>query len=210
MIFQTPENQIVGTTVEEDVAFGPGNLRLPAGQIRALVDNALARVGLAAYSGRHPHTLSGGEKQLLALAGILSMSPRYLVLDEPTSSLDPVSKANVLSIIREFSASGIGIIHITHHLEDVVCAARAIVIAGGGIAADGPPSEIFYRVDWLKSLGLAPPVIAEVMWRLGEGRDMDTAVLDIEEAVKKITSKMSRTSSRPPAVPEQSAAGEAR
>ncbi len=189
MIFQNPENQIVGTTVEEDVAFGPGNLGLPSPQIRTLVDEALALVDLAGYETRHPHTLSGGEKQLLALAGILSMTPQYVILDEPTSSLDPTSRKKVLSIVKTLNDRGIAIIHITHSMEDVARADRIAVIDKGRVAAEGLPSDIFYRIDWLKSLGLAPPPVAELMWRLREGRDAGgRAVLTIDEAVEELMS----------------------
>jgi energy-coupling factor transporter ATPase len=189
MVFQNPENQIVGTTVEEDVAFGPGNLGRPPRQIRALVDEALALVDLAGYESRHPHTLSGGEKQLLALAGILSMTPRYVILDEPTSSLDPASKEKVLSIVRTLNHRGIAIIHITHTLADVISADRVVAMDKGRVVAEGPPSDIFYRIEWLKSLGLAPPPIVELMWRLRKDRDNGGAlVLTMDEAVREILS----------------------
>jgi biotin transport system ATP-binding protein len=190
MIFQNPENQIVGVTVEEDVAFGPGNLRLPPAEIRTLVDRALALVGLTSYESRQPHTLSGGEKQLLALAGILSMTPRYVILDEPTASLDPVSREKVLSIVASLNKTGIGIIHITHSMEDVTSADRVVVMDKGRIAADGTPSDVFRRVGWLKSLGLAPPRITELMWRLcGEGEESGPAVFTIEEALGRIIAR---------------------
>jgi energy-coupling factor transporter ATPase len=191
MIFQNPENQIVGTTVEEDVAFGPGNLRLPPARIRTLVDAALARVGLTGYEARLPHTLSGGEKQLLAIAAILSMTPRYVILDEPTSSLDPVSKERVLSIVKALNRGGIGIIHITHNMEDVTSADRVIVMEKGRVAADGAPEDVFCRIEWLKSLGLAPPRITELMWRLGKlADDTNPAIFTIDEAIERITSRL--------------------
>jgi energy-coupling factor transporter ATPase len=193
MIFQNPENQIVGTTVEEDVAFGPGNLQLPPPEIRTLVDTALAQVGLTGYEARHPHTLSGGEKQLLALAAVLSMTPSYVILDEPTSSLDPVSKERVLAIVKALNAGGMGIIHITHNMEDVTSADRVIVMAKGHVAADGTPREVFCRVEWLKSLGLAPPRITELIWRLrNRGDDTNPAVFTIDEAIERITSHLGR------------------
>jgi energy-coupling factor transporter ATPase len=194
MIFQSPENQIVGTTVEEDVAFGPGNLRLSPAKIRTLVDEVLALVGLAGYEARHPHTLSGGEKQLLALAGVLAMAPRYVILDEPTSSLDPMSKEKVLSIVKTLNDNGIGILHITHNMDDVTSAERVIVIDKGRVAADGSPADIFCRIEWLKSLGLAPPRITELMWRLREADESThSAVFTIEEALQRINTRMVRS-----------------
>jgi energy-coupling factor transporter ATPase len=191
MIFQNPENQIVGATVEEDVAFGPGNLRLPPDQIRALVTKALQMVGLTGYEMRHPQTLSGGEKQLLSLAGILSMTPRYVILDEPTASLDPVSREKVLSIVAALNKSGIAIIHITHTMDEVTGADRIIVMDRGTILADATPSDIFCRIEWLKSLGLAPPRITELMCRLGVGRDdLGSAVFTLEEAVARLSSRI--------------------
>lgn len=192
MIFQNPENQIVGATVEEDVAFGPGNHRLPPDQIRALVAKALRTVGLTGYETRHPQTLSGGEKQLLSLAGILSMTPRYVILDEPTASLDPVSREKVLSIVTALNKNGIGIIHITHTMDEVTTADRIIVMDKGEILADETPSDIFCRIEWLKSLGLAPPRITELMCRLGLGRnDSGSAVLTMEEAVARLSPRIS-------------------
>ena len=137
MIFQNPDNQIVGVTVEEDVAFGPGNLRLPPLDIKRRVDETLAAVGLAAYGARHPHTLSGGEKQLLALAGVLAMAPRYIILDEPMSSLDPASRERVFSMVRSLNRKGIAIIHVTHNMEEVTWADRVVVMDNGRISARG-------------------------------------------------------------------------
>jgi biotin transport system ATP-binding protein/energy-coupling factor transport system ATP-binding protein len=189
MIFQNPENQIVGVTVEEDVAFGPGNLRLLPSDIRARVSSALATAGLTGYEGRHPQALSGGEKQLLALAGILSMMPRYVILDEPTASLDPVSKNKVLSILTALNKSGIGIIHITHGMDEVTSADRIVVMSKGRVAADGTPSDIFRRIGWLKSLGLAPPLVSELMCRLDETwGDNGATVFTVEDAMSRILS----------------------
>jgi biotin transport system ATP-binding protein len=191
MIFQNPENQIVGATVEEDVAFGPSNLRLPPGEIRGLVKSSLATVGLTGYELRHPHTLSGGEKQMLAVAGILAMKPRYVVLDEPTSSLDPISREKVLSVIRGLIGKGIGIIHITHLMEDIVMAHRVIVLNKGTVATQGTPLEILSRVDWLRSLGLAAPPVTDLMWRLHRvAPAIDPSVITVEDAVSHIAAVM--------------------
>jgi biotin transport system ATP-binding protein/energy-coupling factor transport system ATP-binding protein len=174
-----------GMTLEEDVAFGPGNLRLPPVEIRDRVDRALAAVGLTPYKDRHPHTLSGGEKQLLALAGILAMDPRYIVLDEPTSHLDPAAKSKVLAMMTGLKSRGITIIHATHAMEDAASADRVVVMDKGRIVADGDPAAIFSRVEWLKDLGLAPPPIAELLWRLrARGVMIEPGVFTMEEAVE--------------------------
>jgi energy-coupling factor transporter ATPase len=193
MVFQNPENQIVAMTVEEDVAFGPANLRLHPTEIRTLVKNSLTTVGLAGYESRHPHTLSGGEKQLLALAGILAMKPKYIVLDEPTASLDPTSRAIVLAQIRALNDQGIGIIHITHTLEDIVSAHRVVVLGRGKIEAEGSPLELLCRVDWLKSIGLAPNPIAELMNKLHETTgSISPEALTVEHAFSRISDYISR------------------
>jgi biotin transport system ATP-binding protein len=187
MIFQNPDHQIVGMTVEDDVAFGPGNLRLPPGEIRERVDRALSTMGLGGYQGRHPHSLSGGEKQLLALAGVLAMDPRYVVLDEPTSSLDLASRTRVLHMVRGLKERGITIIHATHHMEEVIGADRIIVMDKGRIVADDAPSVVFWRVEWLKSLGLAPPQMAELAWCLRQrGVDIGPPLATLEEAARAI------------------------
>jgi energy-coupling factor transporter ATPase len=193
MIFQNPENQIVAVTVEEDVAFGPANLRLPAGEIRARVRNALDRVGLAGFESRHPHSLSGGEKQLLALAGVLAMEPRYIVLDEPTSSLDPAARERVLSIVRSLNQSGIGIIHITHQMEEVAHAHRVVVIDNGRVAANGLPADILSQVEWLRGLRLAPPRITELLWELAKKeRALNPSAITMEDAIERMVEHMAR------------------
>ena len=187
MIFQDPDHQIVGMTVEEDVAFGPGNLRLAPREIRARVDRALEAVGLAGLRHRHPHSLSGGEKQLLALAGVLAMDPRYLVLDEPLSSLDHASKTRVLDLVKALKEKGITVIHVTHDMDEVARADRIVVMDKGRIVADDAPSRIFSRVEWLKALGLAPPYPADLAWRLRcRGADIGAHVLTMEQAVNAI------------------------
>jgi biotin transport system ATP-binding protein/energy-coupling factor transport system ATP-binding protein len=188
MIFQNPDNQIVGMTVEEDVAFGPGNFGLPAVEVRRRVQQALATVGLTGLEKRPPHTLSGGQKQLLAIAGLLAMDPQMIVLDEPTSSLDPAGKKNVLALLQKLQGQGIGIIHITHSMDEAALADRVLVMDQGELIADGSPFDILSRVEWLKSLDLAPPLLTELMWRLQQmGEDVDSNVFAVEDAVNEIS-----------------------
>jgi biotin transport system ATP-binding protein len=154
MVFQNPDSQIVGMTVEEDVAFGPGNLALPAAEIRRRVDECLAMVGLMGVEQRPPHTLSGGEKRLLSIAGVLAMTPRYIVFDEPTAYLDPAGRQRVLEIIRKLHREGMAIIHIAHDLRDVADADRIVVMDRGGILTEGTPREVFGHPDCLRTIGL--------------------------------------------------------
>jgi biotin transport system ATP-binding protein len=153
MVFQNPDCQIVGMTVEEDVAFGPGNLALPSAEIRRRVDESLARVGLTGFEKRAPHTLSGGEKRLLSIADVLAMNPRYIALDEPTAYLDPPSKQRVLEIIRQLNRAGLAVIHIAHSLRDAAGADRIVVMDQGRVLATGIPEEVFQKRDLLASIG---------------------------------------------------------
>jgi biotin transport system ATP-binding protein/energy-coupling factor transport system ATP-binding protein len=143
MVFQNPDNQIIGMTVEEDVAFGPGNLCLPPREIRQRVIEAIEAVGMGSYTQRYPHTLSGGEKRLVTIADILAMNPRYIALDEPTSSLDPSTKKVVLSLLKRLNGQGIAMIHVTHNMDEITGADRIIVMEGGRIVRNARPEEIF-------------------------------------------------------------------
>jgi biotin transport system ATP-binding protein len=193
MVFQNPENQIVGMTVEEDIAFGPGNQQTPSSEIQAIVRESLATVGLSGYELRHPYSLSGGEKQLLALAGILATKPQYIVLDEPTSSLDPASRAIVLAQIKTLNDMGIAIIHITHTMDDIVSSHRVVALAQGKIAAQGTPLEILCNADLLSSLGLAPSPIVQLMDRLHKATGtINPAALTIDQAFSHITNYIRR------------------
>ena len=193
MVFQNPDNQIVGMSVEEDVSFGPGNLGLPASEVRRRVDRALQTVGLTGLETRSPHTLSGGQKQFLALAGLLAMSPRFIVLDEPVSSLDPAGKKNVLTLLQKLQRQGIGIVLVTHCMEDAAMADRVLVLDKGAVVADGSPGDIFNQVQWLKTLGLDPPQVTELMWRLRQqGEDVDPHSLSVADAVDEITALLAR------------------
>ncbi len=157
MVFQNPDSQIVGMTVEEDVAFGPGNLALPPAEIRRRVDECLAMVGLTGLERRAPHTLSGGEKRLLSIAGVLAMEPRYIAFDEPTAYLDPAGKERVLEIIGRMHREGMAIIHIAHDMREIAGADRIVVMNQGGILIEGTPAEVFCQSDRLRSCGLDYP-----------------------------------------------------
>lgn len=199
MVFQNYDNQIVGMSVEEDVAFGPSNLGLPPAELRRRVDRALDTVGLSGFKTRSPHTLSGGEKQLLAIAGLLGMDPGYIVLDEPVSSLDPAGKSKVLGLLRQLRGQGMGIIHVTHDMDEAALADRVLVMDQGELIADGTPGSILSRVDWLKNLGLAPPAVTELMWRLQQaGADVGISVFTVADAVEEITARMDKLRSASP------------
>ena len=154
MVFQNPDSQIVGMTVEEDVAFGPENLALPAAEIRKRVDESLARVGMTGLEKRAPHTLSGGEKRLLSIAGVLAMDPRYIAFDEPTAYLDPAGRQRVLEIIRQLNRGGMAIIHIAHDMRDIAGADRIVVMDRGEVLLAGTPEEVFEKEDLLAGIGL--------------------------------------------------------
>lgn len=157
MVFQNPESQIVGMTVEEDVAFGPGNLALPPAEIRRRVDDCLKAVGMTGLEKRAPHTLSGGEKRLLSIAGVLATAPRYIAFDEPTAYLDPAGKQRVLAIIRRMHREGMAIIHIAHDMRDITGADRIVVMNQGRILLEGTPAEVFGHAELLTSVGLDIP-----------------------------------------------------
>jgi len=167
LVFQNPDNQLIATTVEEDVAFGPENLGLPPSEIRKRVDEALARVGMSEYRKREPHTLSGGQKQRVAIAGVLAMHPKYLVLDEATAMLDPEGREELLQLLRELRKD-VGILHITHNVEEALLADRVMVIDNGEIVAEGSPREVFLVGKDIEKWGLELPQIVEVallLWK---------------------------------------------
>ncbi len=154
MVFQNPESQIVGMTVEEDVAFGPENLALSSAEIRRRVDACLAMVGMTGFEKRAPHTLSGGEKRLLSIAGVVAMDPRYIAFDEPTAYLDPAAKQRVLAIIQRLNREGMAIIHIAHDMGDVAEADRVVVMDRGQVLLTGTPAEVFGETERLTAIGL--------------------------------------------------------
>ena len=147
MVFQNPDNQIVANVVEEDVAFALENLGVPPAEIRRRVDDALKAVGMYEYREHAPHLLSGGQKQRVAIAGVIAMAPRCIVLDEPTAMLDPIGRAEVMKTIRELNrSSGVTVVLITHHMDEAAQADRLVVMAKGRVVADGTPREVFQRV----------------------------------------------------------------
>ena len=158
MVFQNPDNQLVATVVEEDVAFGPENLGLPQAELRARVDEALATVGMSAYAHHEPHRLSGGQKQRVAIAGIIAMKPRCMIFDESTAMLDPVGRQEVLETIEKLNREeGITVISITHYMDEAARADRVIVLSGGRLMLDGTPGEVFTHSDTLRKAGLDLP-----------------------------------------------------
>ena len=158
MVFQNPDNQIVSNVVEEDVAFAPENLGVPPEEIRHRVDEALKQVGMYQYREHAPHMLSGGQKQRIAIAGVIAMRPKCIVLDEPTAMLDPQGRREVLATISQLNRQyGMTVVLITHHMPEAVLADRVIVMSDGGVIADGTPQQVFTQVELLQSVGLTVP-----------------------------------------------------
>jgi len=197
MVFQNPDNQIVGMTVEEDIAFGPENLGLPSAEIGRRVEESLEAVGLRSLAERPPHTLSGGEKRLVAVAGVLAMRPRHIAFDEPTSYLDPSARKRILDVIGNLHKEGLTILHITHDMDEVAAADRVVVMNEGRLDRIGTPVEICSDVERLKELGLTIPKAAELLWKLRKrGGDIRTDILTIEGACDEITAWLQRESLR--------------
>lgn len=186
MVFQNPDNQIVGTVVEEDVAFGPENLGVPPKEIRIRVDEALDMIGMAEFKKHAPHQLSGGQKQRVAIAGILAMRPKCVVFDEATAMLDPVGRKEVMRILRKLNTEeGITIVHITHYMDEAGKADRVLVINEGKCVMLGTPREVFSDVSRIKSLGLDVPQVTELMYELNKsGFDFPTDILTVDEAIE--------------------------
>lgn len=189
MVFQNPDNQLVATLVEEDVAFAPENLGVPSSEIRQRVDDALKEVGMYEYRDRAPHQLSGGQKQRVAIAGILAMQPDCIVLDEATAMLDPRGRREVLSTIHRLNREkGSTIVHITHYMEEAVYADRVLVIDNGRLFLQGRPQEVFSQVEALKSVGLNVPQVTELIDALGQaGVQVDGPVLTKERCIEVLT-----------------------
>lgn len=185
MVFQNPDNQIVATIVEEDVAFGPENLGIEPKEIRKRVDEALKTVDMHEYRRHAPHLLSGGQKQRIAIAGILAMRPECIVFDEPTAMLDPIGRKEVISTIKDINKKyGITIILITHFMEEAAEADRIIVMDEGSIIMEGLPRDIFSQVSVMKKIGLDVPQVTELAFELKKcGIDINTDILTINEMV---------------------------
>ena len=184
MVFQNPDNQLVATVVEEDVAFALENMGVPPAEIRKRVDEALRAVGMYEYRKQAPHRLSGGQKQRVAIAGVIAMMPRCVVLDEPTAMLDPQGRREVMAVVRELNRqSGITVILITHHMDEAVQAQRVVVMHQGNVLMDGTPREIFTQVDTLRAASLTVPQTIEVLYSLDrqDGEALPIDALSIGE-----------------------------
>lgn len=189
MVFQNPDNQLVATTVEEDIAFGPENLGVPSKEIAERVDEALRLTGMEGFKDFPPHMLSGGQKQRVAIAGVIAMRPRCIVLDESTAMLDPLGRREVLeAAYRLAREEGIAIVLITHFMEEAMLADSVYIMDAGKFVAQGDPSEIFYKVDDLKGLGLDEPQVVELSKMLKhEGLDIAEGVLSAEEMADRLS-----------------------
>lgn len=185
MVFQNPDNQMVATIVEEDVAFGPENLGIDPKEIRRRVDESLEKVGMSEYKRHAPHLLSGGQKQRIAIAGILAMQPECIILDEPTAMLDPSGRKEVIKNIKEINKEyGITIVLITHYMDEAAEADRIVVIDDGKAIMEGTPKEIFSQVDRMKEIGLDVPQVTELSYELNKaGIKIDREILNVDEMV---------------------------
>ena len=194
MVFQNPDNQIVANVVEEDVAFAPENLGVPPEEIRRRVDDALKTVGMYEYREHAPHLLSGGQKQRVAIAGVLAMAPRCIVLDEPTAMLDPIGRAEVMKTIKSLNrTAGVTVVLITHHMDEAAQADRLVVMSKGRVIADGAPRQVFQRVEELKAVGLTVPETVELCWELRkEGLDAPLDALSDEDCAQALYELLTR------------------
>lgn len=166
MVFQNPDNQLVSSIVEDDVAFGPENLGVDPAEIRKRVDKALESVNMGQYKKKAPHLLSGGQKQRIAIAGVVAMKPECIIFDEPTAMLDPRGRKEIMDIIEELNGEGITIVLITHFMDEAVMADRLVIMNEGRIFLDGTPEEVFREYDLIKSIGLDVPMAVELAGRL--------------------------------------------
>lgn len=187
MVFQNPDNQIVATIVEEDVAFGPENLGIKPKEIRKRVDEALKAVGVEELRRKPPHLLSGGQKQRVAIAGVLAMKPNCIIFDEPTAMLDPSGRKEVMDTVFKLNKEGITIVHITHFMDEAVNADRVIVMDDGKIALEGTPKQVFSKVEELKNIGLDVPGVTLLSHELyKEGIEISNDILTVDEMVSKL------------------------
>lgn len=185
MVFQNPDNQLVATIVEEDVAFGPENQGIEPSEIRKRVEDSLRVVDMLEFRSHAPHLLSGGQKQRIAIAGVLAMNPECIIMDEPTAMLDPVGRKEVMATIKTLNKKeNKTIVHITHYMDEAVDADRIIVMEKGRIVLEGRPREVFSQVEKIKGLGLDVPQVTELVYKLrAEGVDLPSDILTIEELV---------------------------
>lgn len=188
MVFQNPDNQIVANVVEEDVAFACENMGLPPEEIRRRVDESLAAVGMSDFAKSAPHLLSGGQKQRVAIAGILAMQPRCIVMDEPTAMLDPSGRGEVMSAIHRLNReTGVTVVLITHHMDEAASAGRVIVMKQGKVALDGTPRQVFSQVERMQSLSLTVPQTVELLHELNQtGASLSLEALSVEECADEI------------------------
>ena len=194
MVFQNPDNQMVATIVEEDVAFAPENLGVSREEIRERVDNALETVGMTAFKRHAPHMLSGGQKQRVAIAGVLAMQPEILVMDEPTAMLDPNGRAEVIQTIKKLNREmGMTVILITHYMDEAVQADRVIVVDSGHISMEGAPRDIFPQVERLVDLGLDTPQSTYLIYMLNKlGLDFNPRVLNDKECAEELIKRLKK------------------
>ena len=192
MVFQNPDNQIVANVVEDDVAFAPENLGIPPAEIRERVDAALRQVGMYEMRMHAPHLLSGGQKQRVAIAGVIAMEPKIIVLDEPTAMLDPRGRQEVVSTVtRLCREKGLTVVLITHHMEECIGADRLIVMSGGRIVADGTPAEVFSQVELMEREGLDVPETTRLAWELNrEGFSLPMDTLDVERCAENLAAAL--------------------
>lgn len=192
MVFQNPDDQLVASLVEDDVAFGPENLGIPTDELRERVTQALEDVGLSGFERHETHALSGGQKQRVAIAGVLAMQPKCIVLDEPTAMLDPVGRREVVSTVtRLCREEGITVVLITHHMSECVGADRLVVMSEGNVIADGTPREVFSQVELLRSEGLSVPTTTELIYDLdAAGWSLPLSALTVDECADAIAAAL--------------------
>ncbi len=194
LVFQNPDNQIVASVVEDDVAFAPENLGVPSAEIRERVDEALRSVGMYEFRLHAPHLLSGGQKQRVAIAGVLAMRPECIVLDEPTAMLDPIGRREVLETVERLRREhGLTVVLITHHMDECVGADRLIVMSNGKIVLDGAPRAVFSRVEDMRAEGLAVPETTELLYRLNRhGAHLPLTALTVDECADAIAAYLKK------------------
>ena len=184
MVFQNPDNQLVATIVEEDIAFGPENQGVESSEIRKRVDDSLNAVGMYEYRKRPPHLLSGGQKQRIAIAGILALNPDCIILDEPTAMLDPSGRKEVMETLKKLNKNGKTILLITHYMDEAVQADRVVIMDKGNIKLDGTPKDVFKNIDEIKKFGLDVPQVTELAQELAkEGLDIPPDIINVKELV---------------------------